>query len=848
MKRKIFNVLFALVLLLGMSLVMAAPVAADVSQPTVSLSTTLANTTAQYTIVFTTTSSLAAGSGTITITFPSDTTVPAYGADTYATGAITLQGASVSHGDIAVSSLAVTMTTASSIAGGTAVTVVFTTTAGIKNPTSAGAVTLTVRTSAEATPVTSASYTITTVPTVTSVAPPQANAGETMSLVTIGGTGFTGATAVSFGSGVTVSSIVVGSATSITVTIAIDAAATAGTRSVTVTAPSGTNVANTLFTVAAANTKKVDRFSNATTPVYVASYDTITLAVAAATTSEILKVHAATYSAEDPIVFAVAGVTLQSYMGADSTTIGPPPAVADPNITDGMTIKVTANDVTIGGSGAGFTIITRVSAGIWVPYHATDTATGLQILYNKFQAVTQGESRGIWIERPFKATSSTRNAIIDHNDFSQTTAYIATGGQGAPGTGIQIVQAALGASTRSLITNNTAANQRYTWLTFKNERKNVASDGVGDESKAVASMTVEGVDVYGNVVHDNGRALQFSRKGSGTESLTIGSNKVKVYKNQFYSNGDGVWIDATSGNSAVTTVGNIAIQSNDIYSNTKPDGPDWSSPTQYGIKNGQTDANVDAQYNWWGSLGGPAAGTGVTAFGAGDKVSTYVTYDPWLTVTYATYVAGGIRSYGSDAIELAVGWNTLSVPTNLKTSADTFGEIEGIGTFLTTTNLVSGYWYDAATSTWMSANTTTQLVPGRGFYINMSAASKFPILYFDGSLGTPPSYSLTAGWNFVGSMFGVDKVTTTDFGVAATGAGNGQKLVSTTLASLGTAATNVISPSVPGQVAAWAVLASDGSTYMQVGEAYWVFMSASGTLAGFEVTPYYFTWAAPGTT
>jgi hypothetical protein len=864
----------------------------------------------------------------ITVTFPSDTTVPAYGASTYATGAITLQGADVSHGDVAVSGRAVTITTRAGISGLAEVTIIVKTTAGIKNPTAAGAVALTVYTSAETNPVTSVSYTITAAPTVTaiapasgtttggtavtitgtnflagatvtiggadaagvfvnattitattpagttgakdvvvtttsgvgtltggftytvvpavtSVAPPQANAGETMSLVTIGGTGFTGATAVSFGSGVTVSNIAVATdGLSLTVTVAIASGATAGTRSVTVTTPVGTNVANTLFTVAAANTNWVDRFNSS--GVYQTHYATITLAIAGASATDILKVHTGTYSTGEtfPIIINKA-ITLKSMSGAGSTIIGPPDTQANPNnIVDTaalmVPLMVTHVDVTIGGSGAGFTIITRTVAGIWAP-NTGGSATGLQILYNTFQVVTQGEARGIWLEATFQA-DTTQNAIIDHNDFSQATGYSATGGQGDPGTGILIVKTALGSSTRALITNNTAANQRYAFLTFKNERKNVLADGPGDETITAGSTTVEGVDVYGNVVNNNAEAMEFARKGSGTESLTIGNNLVKVYKNQFYSNGEGIRIVAASGSSTVNGVDKIKIESNDIYSNTKTCA--WWQRNGYGVENGQSTA-VDAQYNWWGSIGGPAAGTGVTAFGAGDKVSTYVTYDPWLTVTYATYAAGGIRSYGSDAIGLAVGWNTLSVPTNLKTSADTFGEIEGIGTFLTTTNLVSGYWYDAATSTWMSANATTQLVPGRGFYINMSAASKFPVLYFDGSLGTPPSYSLSAGWNLIGSMFGVDKVTITDFGVAATGAGNGQKLVSTTLASLGASATNVISPSVPGQVAAWAVLASDGSTYMQVGEAYWVFMSAGGTLAGFEVTPYYFTWAAP---
>ena len=42
---------------------------------------------------------------------------------------------------------------------------------------------------------------------------------------------------------------------------------------------------------------------------------------------------------------------------------------------------------------------------------------------------------------------------------------------------------------------------------------------------------------------------------------------------------------------------------------------------------------------------------------------------------------------------------------------------------------------------------------------------------------------------------------------------------------------------MPGQTAAWAD--TTGGEQMQVGEGYWVFMTAPATLAGFEVTPIY---------
>jgi hypothetical protein len=70
-------------------------------------------------------------------------------------------------------------------------------------------------------------------PTVTSVNPDHGTQGQTLA-VTINGANFTGATAVSFGPDVTVNSFTVYSASQITANITINAAATAGARTIVV--------------------------------------------------------------------------------------------------------------------------------------------------------------------------------------------------------------------------------------------------------------------------------------------------------------------------------------------------------------------------------------------------------------------------------------------------------------------------------------------------------------------------------------------------------------------------------------------------------------------------------------
>ena len=76
-------------------------------------------------------------------------------------------------------------------------------------------------------------------PTITSVSPDEGNHGETLD-VTITGTNFTGATAVSFGSGITVNRFMVNSSSQITANIAISSSAMIGSSDVSVTSPGGT--------------------------------------------------------------------------------------------------------------------------------------------------------------------------------------------------------------------------------------------------------------------------------------------------------------------------------------------------------------------------------------------------------------------------------------------------------------------------------------------------------------------------------------------------------------------------------------------------------------------------------
>ena len=869
-----WRVATALVLVLTLGLVMAAPVSADVSKATVTVEPPRADTEAKYTINFNINKDLLA-TGTVKIEFDTAYTGVYAVPTSYADGAVTIQGAGVSSVNIEgdATTRIVTITLATPITAPGAVQVIFTTAAHIKNP-AALSYTLKVSTSAEANKIDSAAYAILAKPAVDVVQPNSGNRGDTM-WIEVTGSSFTGTvatnactTTLSFGTTeVSVLSYKYIGTGKIDCQIQITGTGTA-TLNVAATTAAGTGTVTTPFTVNAANTKQVDVW-NTYTPTQVVPFTDSTLdfqvtktgtaalkeAVGAVDGTDTVIVHAATYKTGEnfPIIIDNAGLTLKSLSGATLTTID----ASGQGSTATLVISDKAG-VTIGGSGAGFTIITSGIAGIHVPEGSTGGGTGLQILYNTFQAEKQGTSHGIWIEAVFQAGGSpSRAAKIQYNDFSQATPWADGGYLGAPGTGIQIAKATYAATTPSVISNNTAANLKYTFLAFKPEK----ASGGGAEVCISGGTTVDGVDVYSNVVHDNGRAVHFAiAKTPGTTptsaaGLTIGSNGVKVYQNQLYNNGDGVKIDADITTTEPTTASitgeeNIKINYNDIYNNTKTTKfPSFDATKNYGIWNGQDDDDVNAKYNWWGALSGPSAGTdakkSTTALGLGDKVSTDVTYDPWLTEIQAKTVSDGI-AYFADTMPLQQGWNTLSVPLALKDSADTMAEIVALGSFLTTTNWEIAYQYNPAIPGWENIGTSAiPLVPCRGYYIKIKplATVSFPVLY-SGTLGLP-ALKLAAGWNLIGSAFGIDK-TAGDYGIAATDdTTDGQKTVKAALDSIGAKCSTVVSPTVPGQgdnvwATTYAAEVISPTNKMFVGESYWVFMTAPDiTLAGFEVTPIY---------
>jgi hypothetical protein len=154
--KKVISIMLALALVLSLSIV-ATPVLADVTVPTVVVNPAIVNEVASYTITFNITATLGVMQ-TISVDFPTNTVVPT----TYAVGDVTVQDEGIGPGDISVSGQVVTIYLPDAISvppeGSAEVTVVFKTEAGIKNPTTAKEYNLKVRTSRETNWVTSNKY------------------------------------------------------------------------------------------------------------------------------------------------------------------------------------------------------------------------------------------------------------------------------------------------------------------------------------------------------------------------------------------------------------------------------------------------------------------------------------------------------------------------------------------------------------------------------------------------------------------------------------------------------------------------------------------------------------------
>jgi parallel beta-helix repeat protein len=247
-----------------------------------------------------------------------------------------------------------------------------------------------------------------------------------------------------------------------------------------------------------------------------------------------------------------------------------------------------------------------------------------------------------------------------------------------------------------------------------------------------------------------------------------------------------------------------------------------------------TGGTIDGKYNYYGNASGPSytalSGATITKSnpnGTGDAITDKVTYYPWLHKPLADVVADN-ASYQTSTMYLVSGWNTLSTPVKLISTADAINELIPSG-------MTIGYYYSGG---WQQITTGYVLNPCDAVYVKMSAAT-YVQLKFDASAFTTPSKSLSAGWNLV-SMAALDSDGKYDKQVVAS--------VYSTPANL-PGYSQVVSPSVNAVQTdmygntgtSWTYSRDEttgaGTNTVYAGLGYWVYMQNAATLAGFEITP-----------
>jgi hypothetical protein len=523
------------------------------------------------------------------------------------------------------------------------------------------------------------------------------------------------------------------------------------------------------------------------------SVDYINDAITAAVAGDTVKLGDGIYEVDSGYINLNQKVTLTSVNGASYTTLKPTSdaihalqvgisgTAINPVIIDGLTFTRLRYDTEFDSavSNAGY-----------------DYVTVRNCAFNYVIPNASGSSEAVvWFQ-----VGTITSATVSNNTFSNCVGFNGiSGGDGRTGV-IQFYDAGGGALSGVTISGNT--------LTDCNDYGIVLGGAATTHTAVISNNTITNgyssicladnitsVSITGNTITG---AYNYGIQVEGT------ANALVTIKNNT--------ITGCAGTRAVyipdETDANIIVQYNDIYDNAGYAIQAAASPT----------GGHDCKYNYFGSATGPA----YTAL-AGATVGKS---NPNGTGDAITDKADN-ASYQACTMSLVSGWNTLSTPVKLISTADSIDE-------LIPAHMTIGYYYDA--TGWHQITTGYVLNACDAVYVKMSIATDV-LLKFDASAWTMPSKALNAGWNLI-SLAALD---------------SDGKLADVAVASVyQTAAglpgySQVISPSLNATQydlyrntgASWSY--SSGQTAaadsMFAGLGYWVYMQNAATLAGFEITP-----------
>ena len=522
------------------------------------------------------------------------------------------------------------------------------------------------------------------------------------------------------------------------------------------------------------------------------SGDYLQNAVNAALPGEKVKLGNGIYEVDTKITIAKA-ITLQSVNGASSTTI---------RNTEDITYAI---DITATGSATyGVTIdgitFARLRSDIDFTYGIYDQSADYITVQNcVFNYIY---NRGVMF---ISTNAAFTNGTVSNNTFSNG------GGSSPAGTdaAIDIRVSASHAISGITISSNTITSQKGKGIYLAGQDSTYKVSSVSITSNTITNATSYGIQGYTNT--DTITITSNTITGSYEDGIDVKGTAYTIKKNIVTGNlGDGVDVETSSTSHL--------INYNDIYNNTG-----------YGVNVRSGVSTVDARYNWWGNATGPtytaATGASVTVSnpeGAGENITDRVTYYEWLYKSKADVIADN-ATYYSRVVNLSVGWNTLSTPIILDASGDTVDEV------VDSAKITIAYWYDTNDADsdgiyWEQVTTGYKLEPCDAIYIKMNATDSV-LLKYNATDSSTPTKNLYAGWNLIGL------------------ANLESKHVDDAVKSVANTPTNlpgysqVISPSMNSS--SWTY--SSGQSYtnqdMLVGEGYWVYMQNNCTLAGFTITP-----------
>jgi hypothetical protein len=499
---------------------------------------------------------------------------------------------------------------------------------------------------------------------------------------------------------------------------------------------------------------------------------------------EMVKLGDGIYELDTALTMAKA-ITLQSVNGASSVTFRPTTTldqVVTISATGSATYGITIDGITFDRLRSG----TVFTDGIY-----NSTADYLTIQNCVFNYIY---NQGI---RLISTNAAFTYGVISNNTFTNG------GGSDVVSTDAAIdVRASASYAVSGInISNNTITGQKGKGIYLAGNSSTYTVSSVSITGNTVTTATSYGIQGY---THTATVAVTSNTiTGCYGDGIDVQGTAYTIKKNVVTDNlGDGVDMELTSASHL--------INYNDIYDNAG-----------YGVNVRSSVTTVDTRYNWWGDASGPtytaATGASVTVSnpeGTGENITDRVTYYEWLYQPIADVIADN-AAYYSRAVSLNVGWNTLSAPIILDESTDTVGEVVDSG------SVDIAYSYDRG---WNQVTAGYELEPCDAIYIKMNAADSVLLKYDTVTLNLP-TRQLYAGWNLIG----LASLTTMHVDDAV-------QSVATTPDNL-PGYSQVISPSMNEEE--WTF--SYGQTYtdedMLVGEGYWIYMQNDCTLVGFTVTP-----------